>query len=242
MTSTPTADDIHVAARTTVAALAAADITCCLVGSAACYQWGNTRVPNDVDILILSPGSSQSVEEIKARLASSDPATFSLSPPEGKPHATYRKLWCAVPPTGPNLAPDADLSTGKSVRCNIDICFPGPETVKLPPVPPALIASPRGLPVIPLLAALLHKVIAWRVHALAGRVDKQSNDVSDILRLLEVVATRGLDAILVDEGHGTWYPDWFARGAFEGIARFVEEFPESKRELKAVEVGLILEA
>ncbi|KAJ6601268.1 hypothetical protein DFH09DRAFT_1302555 [Mycena vulgaris] len=165
------ARDIQHAARATVSALSPLQVPCCLAGSAACFELGNSRVPNDVDIL----------------------TPTSLAPPERNPLATYRVLWYTLSPASANAPTN---------KCRIDIFLPG--VISLPPVPPAFVVySPSGLPTMPLLSALMHKVLAWIAHGEAGRIDKQLNDVTDISGLLAVVETQ-LDSILAEDKN--WYP------------------------------------
>ncbi|KAJ7146311.1 hypothetical protein C8R44DRAFT_600897 [Mycena epipterygia] len=216
------ASDIQSTARATVAALKMADLTCCLAGSSACYELGNSRVPNDVDILVLT--ISRSAEEIKDFLVSSD-SNFFLAPSEKNPLATYRVLWYTLP---------SATATDPPMKCRVDIFIPG--VISLPFVPTEFITySSSGLPSMPLLSALLHKVLAWIAHGEAGRTDKQRNDLTDISGLLAVVETQ-LDSIL--SADKSWYPDWFVSASFSGVARYVEEFPESARLWKTLESGM----
>ncbi|KAJ7665095.1 hypothetical protein DFH06DRAFT_1041269, partial [Mycena polygramma] len=213
------AEDIKTTARTTVSVLKVAGLSCCLAGSSACYEWGNSRIPNDVDILVLS--SSRSADEIKQLLVSSD-TNFYLALPEKNPLATYRVLWYTLSP---------GTTTHPPKQCRVDVFLPG--IISLPFVPPEFIVqSPSGLPVMPLLAALMHKVLAWIAHGQARRPDKQENDLTDISGLLTIVDSR-LDSILAEDK--SWYPDWFVSASFSGITRHVAEFnPESAHVWKSL--------
>ncbi|KAJ6541807.1 hypothetical protein B0H19DRAFT_1077597 [Mycena capillaripes] len=221
------AREIQSTALATVSALKAANLSCCLAGSSACYEWGNSRIPNDVDILVLS--STKTAEEIKDLLVSSDP-NFSLALPEKNPLATYRVLWYTLAPTTTTTTTN-DTDSGSPKQCPVDIFLPG--VISLPFVPTEFIVqSPNGLPVMPLLSALMHKILAWIAHGQAHRTDKQENDLTDISGLLNIVDTR-LDLIVVEDKN--WYPDWFVNASFNGVARYVEEFPESAGLWKTLE-------
>ncbi|KAJ6611480.1 hypothetical protein B0H10DRAFT_1809438 [Mycena sp. CBHHK59/15] len=203
-----TAEEIQATARAAVAALKMAHLNCCLVGSSACFELGNSRVPNDVDVLVLT--SSKSPEEIKDLLVSLD-SKFYLALPEKNPLATYQVLWYTFP------------STGVQKTCRVDVFIPG--MISLPFVPPELVTySPSGLPVMPLLAALRHKVLAWMAHGKAGRQDKQLNDITDIGGLSGIVANK-LGTVLSEDI--SWYPEWFVDASFSGITKYVDVFPDS---------------
>ncbi|KAJ7492085.1 hypothetical protein FB451DRAFT_1551512 [Mycena latifolia] len=176
-------------ARATVSALESFELPCCLAGSSACYELGNSHVPmSDVDVLVLA--SSRGAEEIKHLLVSSDP-NFFLAPPEKNPLATYKVLWYTLPPPQQETHQEHNASSTRRA----------------------------ALPVMPLLPALMHKVLAWIAHGEARRTDKQLNDLADISGL-------------------SWYPAWFVSAAFSGIARYVQEFPESACFWKTLESGM----
>lgn len=173
----------------------------------------------DVDILVLT--DAKNPEELKGLLASSH-SGFSRARPEKNPLATYHVLWYT-----PSVASSVE-------RCRVDIFIPG--MISLPPIPVEHITySPSGLPVMPLLSALMHKILAWVAHVEAGREDKWSNDVGDIDGLLTVVIPR-IDSIL-DEDNG-WMPDWFVEASFSGVVKYVKEFPGSAQPWKILEAGI----
>ncbi|KAJ7070544.1 hypothetical protein C8F01DRAFT_1106830, partial [Mycena amicta] len=215
-----TADQIQTAAQITVSALNDAGYTCCLVGSGACYQWTRKRVPNDVDILVLpDPTQTKSAKEIKDCLATAYPTRFVQLPPENKPDAGYFVLWCLLP--------------DDKRRCNIDVFLPG--TISLPSIPIDRVAYPDGLPALPLVGALLHKVVAWSAHGRRQQAEKRENDQGDIAGMLVALNERGFAVVAEEKGI---YPEWFLDEAFAEVGRYVQAFPAVRKSFEVVEKRL----
>jgi hypothetical protein len=112
----------------------------------------------DVDILVLSVAANPEV--IKEMMAQNY-SSFVLAQPAHNPQASYHALWYALSPL---VSSDSFLKT-----CRIDVFVPGINN--LPSIPPELTVPSRGssLPVIPLLTALLHRVLAWVAHGQSQR-------------------------------------------------------------------------
>ncbi|KAF9469677.1 hypothetical protein BDZ94DRAFT_1303364 [Collybia nuda] len=111
-------------------------------------------------------------------------SNVSLARPPHNPQAIYHVLWYKFAlSTAPNSS---------TKMCHVDIFLPG--IISLPAVPANYVVHSRssGLPLIPFLAALLHKVLAWVAHGKSstqhGRF-KQAADASDIRELLEIAMT-----------------------------------------------------
>lgn len=164
---------------------------------------------------------STSPEKLKDLLISAD-STFILSSPVNKPLATYKVLWY----TPPSRAP-----------CRVDIFIPG--IISLPFVPQERItaSSSSDLPAIPLLACLLHKVLAWIAHGKSSKQhvrEKQSNDTRDITELLEIAVEASYSVL--DE---IWMPEWFITDATNGATAYVQKVPESASDWKKIGLKII---
>ncbi|KAK0438704.1 uncharacterized protein EV420DRAFT_1250936, partial [Desarmillaria tabescens] len=151
-----------------------AECTFAIMGSTACYLYGNKRLPNDVDILILS--HTCDVETLKELLVTKNPARFYLMNAK-TPGATWKVLWYH------------DHSTnGKVEKTKVDILKPG--ILQLPIIFSEAIVDKQGLPVVPLSILLLHKLKGWKdnMESMEQRLrNKHDADVGDIGSLLRIV-------------------------------------------------------
>ncbi|KAK0491953.1 hypothetical protein EDD18DRAFT_1080231 [Armillaria luteobubalina] len=151
--------------------------SCAIFGSAACYLYGNTRHPNDVDILV---SSSENAELIKLCLVNQDPMHFYLKKAR-KPEAKYQVLRYK-----------RRLTIGQwKVRKDIkvDILTPGGKMM-LPFLSSRSAIVKNGLPLVPLEVLLLHKLQGWHHHIKARewyKRKKQTADVADIRCILKIV-------------------------------------------------------
>ncbi|KIK55979.1 hypothetical protein GYMLUDRAFT_99387 [Collybiopsis luxurians FD-317 M1] len=184
-----TASDIDTATRATIAALNSLDINCCLVGSVACFAYGMSRTPNDIDMVALT--SSYTQEDLKRRIVSYDPRFYLIASKD--PYATYRVLWFRL--------------YGIRRACKVDILLPG--IMNIPSVSPQRIYRIKNhpswnvsghrsyyssltvdYPLMPFLPLLLLKLQAWQDHGESSKAHmrlKQPTDVQDIRELLELV-------------------------------------------------------
>ncbi|KAF7348733.1 Helicase ATP-binding domain-containing protein [Mycena venus] len=112
--SHPRLDEVERVARATVTTLLSAGIRSCLVGGMACSIYGNSRVPNDVDIVCLTDKHTQ--EELKGILVANDINFYTIASKD--PLATYRVLWYRL---------------GFRRSCKVDVLLPG--VMNIPPVP-----------------------------------------------------------------------------------------------------------
>jgi len=222
----PTKSEIEKAAHATVTGLETCGFsTCCLVGSAACMTYGMTRVPNDIDIVVLNTNSTQ--EEIKRRLVSVDPLFFLI--PSTNPRNTYKVLWY-------NLHP---RSSFPSHACKVDILIPG--ILNIPAVPKQLVTSSHikghGLvPVMPFIVMLLLKLQGWSDHRGSRWVNlqiKQYVDARDINELLQMVVRDGK----FDVRKEGWLPASFVRDGKSRATAFIREYPSSSVYWK--QIGLV---
>ncbi|KAK0209832.1 hypothetical protein IW262DRAFT_1281177 [Armillaria fumosa] len=142
--------------------------SCAIFGSAACYLYGNERLPNDVDILVPSQAEA---EVIKGYLVNRDPRHFYLRKAR-TPGATYRNI-------------------GEKVvtrQSKVDIVMAG--TMMLPFLSPRSTIVKEALPLVPLEILLLHKLQGWHDHMTAPEPHKQKKqtvDVADVRRTLKIV-------------------------------------------------------
>ncbi|KAK0212188.1 hypothetical protein DFS33DRAFT_1249693 [Desarmillaria ectypa] len=150
--------------------------SCAIFGSAACYLYGNQRLPNDIDILILS---SADAEVVKCCLVNQDPLHFYLRKAR-TPGATYQVLWYRQ-----------RLVLGERVvteHTKVDIVTAG--TMMLPFLSSRSIVVKEALPLVPLEVLLLHKLQGWHDHMTAPephKQRKQTADVADVRRTLKIV-------------------------------------------------------
>ncbi|KAJ3575238.1 hypothetical protein NP233_g1229 [Leucocoprinus birnbaumii] len=206
--------EIRLASKTATSILADAGYSCCLVGSAAGYEHGITRVPNDVDILAMT---DQDPVEPKDLLVSQNSA-FYWAKPVTNTQASYRVLWYRLP------LEKSSASLQKS--CRIDLFTPG--MIHLPRIPrDRIIWSSSGLPIMPLFPTLMHKIQAWKAHLASTKPwagVKQANDIHDINDLLRVV-----EAVDVNLDNQNWLDAWFLEEAVDGVRMFTQKHPETAR-------------
>ncbi|KAK0491958.1 hypothetical protein EDD18DRAFT_1358382 [Armillaria luteobubalina] len=151
--------------------------SCAIFGSAACYLYGNERLPNDVDILV---SSEEGAEVIKGYLVSRDPHHFYLKKAR-TPGATYRVLWYR------NRQKIGEKVT-VTRQSKVDIVMAG--TMMLPLLSSRSTIVKEALPLVPLEILLLHKLQGWHDHMTASEPHKQKKqtvDVADVRRTLKIV-------------------------------------------------------
>ncbi|KAG6840371.1 hypothetical protein C0991_007146 [Blastosporella zonata] len=238
----------RLAARTTFEVLKAHGFHCALFGSMACKLYGNKRIPNDIDILVL-PQPSQLInglaptqETLKDLLVASAPESFVLRPARD-PEATYRVLYFLPTPTSKPTPHHAS---------KVDILLPG--AMSLPALPlsqvwwrpnPFPSGSPGSkaarrphdsepepkVPVLPFAVLLMHKLQGWDDHRRARETrykDKAPVDVEDLEWMLSI----GVSGYLrVDPRRGAMI--WRDRALFdeEFEARSKERVLEFSQEL-----------
>ncbi|PBK58965.1 hypothetical protein ARMSODRAFT_923273 [Armillaria solidipes] len=153
---------------------------CAIFGSAACFLYGNRRLPNDVDILV---STADDPEMIKLSLVNKSPLHFYLVQAK-TPGATYKVLWYRHCQT-----------IGRRVftrKTKVDIVVAG--TMMLPSLSLQSIIIKGMFPVVPLEVLLLHKLQGFFDHLMAPELHKQRKglvDVADIRCTLKI-AVRSL--------------------------------------------------
>ncbi|PFH48735.1 hypothetical protein AMATHDRAFT_149189 [Amanita thiersii Skay4041] len=212
------ASEIRRVSRRTVEALERLDYECCLFGSAACHLWGMAhRVPNDIDIVVLTDDDP---EEIKAKLEELDDSRFRLIPAQD-PRKHYKVLWyvtCWEP----------------RIECKVDIVTPNTRRLNIPDVPRDLIPWMSDIPVMPFLPLLLLKVLGWHGRHTSNKLHLQKKiprDEADIINLLD----------LLDAGDKLYNNRWLRttklrlmRSARVHIGSFAKKFPSTKRKWKYI--------
>ncbi|KAK0231910.1 hypothetical protein EDD85DRAFT_775252 [Armillaria nabsnona] len=154
------------AAADAVRLLRSSGYSCAIFGSAACYLYGNQRLPNDVDILV---SSSTDAEAVKECLVNHDPFHFSLHKAR-TPGATYRVLW---------YRQRLDIGdTDVTKQTKVDIVIAG--TMMLPSLSTSSIIVKEALPLVPLEVLLLHKLQGWHDHITATEPHKQRKQIADV--------------------------------------------------------------
>ncbi|KAG5635795.1 hypothetical protein H0H81_010088 [Sphagnurus paluster] len=210
------------ATRTTVDILAERGLHCALFGSMACKLYGNPRIPNDIDVLVLpTPSSQHTQESLKELLVALAPTQFYLRAAR-KPDATYRVLWF-------NAMPNAKLI--RAHTCKVDILLPG--VMHLPALPPHAIswrmgkaASDGWFPVLPFAALLAQKLQSWDDHLCAAEARYKGKAPADVLDL-EWLLGVGLHHVGKDGGVGLeWVNEEFVRLTHKRVAAFCEVYPK----------------
>ncbi|KAK0244927.1 hypothetical protein EDD85DRAFT_759753 [Armillaria nabsnona] len=162
------------AAKEVTRILQQAHYTCAILGSTACYLYGNGRLPNDVDILISSHFCDP--ELLKELIVTTNPNCFYLVDAK-TPGATWEVLWYR------DRGPD-----GKFDKTKVDILTPG--VLHLPMIFSEAIVEKQGLPVVPMSILLLHKLQGWRDNMESSEMrlwSKHDADVGDICSLLRIL-------------------------------------------------------
>ncbi|KAK0438728.1 uncharacterized protein EV420DRAFT_1279914 [Desarmillaria tabescens] len=178
-----------------------AEFTFAILGSTACYLYGNKRLPNDVDILMSS--HTCDIESLKESLVTKNPERFYLVNAKS-PKATWKVLWYH------DHSEDGELEKTK-----VDILKPG--ILQLPMIFSEAIVDKQGFPVVPMSILLLHKLKGWKdnMEATALRLRRKHDaNVGDIGSLLRIV----VDGMSSQEKKNSMYWKRFS------LERFDEEF------------------
>ncbi|KAG6916250.1 hypothetical protein DXG01_007707 [Tephrocybe rancida] len=189
-----------------------------IFGSLACFLYGNTRSPNDVDLLaLLPPGSTVTAEELKQNLVVLDPYHFfTISSKDAQ--ASYRVLYYRLTN---NPAQTAKTS------CKIDLLLPG--VMNLPNFSPSRIHWDEGLPLVPFSLLLLQKLQAWDEHRRSKdpiKWQRQRTDMEDLdgLTALSVCTPLKHERPWSDE---TLFTSEFQRLSKQRVLTFCAAFPGS---------------
>ncbi|KAK0431809.1 hypothetical protein EV421DRAFT_1925510, partial [Armillaria borealis] len=145
---------------------------CAIFGSAACYLYGNERLPNACILLSL-------LTLFELMLYCRTPSPLYLKKAR-TPGATYRVLW---------YRHRQDIGERTVTRqSKVDIVMAG--TMMLPFLSSRSTIVKEALPLVPLEVLLLHKLQGWHDHMTAPEPHKQKKqtvDVADVRRTLEIV-------------------------------------------------------
>ncbi|KAJ8473054.1 hypothetical protein ONZ51_g8102 [Trametes cubensis] len=208
--SSPTSEEILYVADKAVDTFRDRRLRCCLFGSTACYLFGVSRTPNDVDLVVFT--NRYDAEELKEMLVEDDSDFYLV--PSRNPTASYSVLWYRLP-----------SSRRRRRKCKVDILVP--PTLNIPHVPGRRIKIISDLPLMPLIPLLLLKLQGWSDHRESHREDmqeKQYVDVQDISELLEIAIDRGQD---VRQDNLGWIPEQLRQDAQDRVWDFVEEYPDT---------------
>ncbi|KAJ7598396.1 hypothetical protein C8J56DRAFT_165846 [Mycena floridula] len=206
------AKEIRRAARAAIAALQLNNLECCLFGSAACSLYGTSRIPNDVDVVVLTDRDPESIK----RLIVATNNNFYLLDPRDRTN-TYKILWFR-------------LATRRA--CKIDILIHNDrQSLNIPAVPVRRVVYLErfaDLPVLPMLALILLKLQGWKDHRDNGEYryqQKQYDDADDLDELLDMAVE---DQTHLTDKEERWMPTWFLNQGLRRVEEFVEEFPDSQ--------------
>jgi len=209
----PLRSEVEEVSRVTARLLNSFGMHCCLVGGAACSAFGVKRVPNDVDMAVMT---NEDQESIKHRLVLADSRFYFMS--AKTPGATYKVLWFRL-----------GLSLSRR-SCKVDILCRG--TMNIPDIPPHEIRHIGGLPVAPILVVLCLKLQAWDHHGAAVEWRfrmKQPTDARDIAELLVFAVAGGEHVSKVG-----WLPQEFVKSANTRVNDFLIADRATKDKWKAL--------
>ncbi|RDB17671.1 hypothetical protein Hypma_001273 [Hypsizygus marmoreus] len=184
----------RLAAHTAVAILRSQGFECAIFGSMACRLYGNPRIPNDVDILVIPPPSQIDItqEDIKDLIVAQNPSQFVLKAAKD-PEATYRVLYFTVSAKPSSSATPTTLAAPppRSKSSKVDILLPG--IMHLPSLLPVHITWKAELPLVPYDVLVLQKLQGWDDHRNAEEEryrKKAVVDVEDLQWILDVGISR----------------------------------------------------
>ncbi|KAJ3805070.1 hypothetical protein EV368DRAFT_47697 [Lentinula lateritia] len=211
-----TSGELHTATQATIEGLKSLRLDCCLVGSVACSAYGMPRVPNDIDMVVLTSQYTQ--EELKDLLVRYNSRFYLVASKD--PFATYRVLWFRL--------------TGYHRSCKVDLLLPG--TMNIPSVDPSPSSRSAEYPLMPFLPLLLLKLQAWQDHGASAKLfmrDKQLTDVQDIRDLLQLAEQKyalsnfpGTTATR----EGPYLPESFIEAAKTRVRKFAQMYPWSEKQ------------
>ncbi|KAJ2915688.1 hypothetical protein MD484_g4719, partial [Candolleomyces efflorescens] len=214
---------VDLVARDVIPLLKELGFECAIFGSTACQLYGNTRMPGDLDVLVIPPVSfSEDQEWLKRQIANRRPSQFKLK--KGKtPGATYRVLYYKLgrefqvphPFKGP-------------MHCKVDILLPG--IMCLPHLTTADIIWTDHLPVVPFLTLLLQKLQGWGDHLASQephKFKKHPIDARDIQGLLSLVPELTV-TVFRPWRERNLMSDEFQVASASRITEFCQTFPSTK--------------
>ncbi|KAK1216411.1 hypothetical protein PQX77_020964 [Marasmius sp. AFHP31] len=230
----PTSEEVRTTTAALTKALEALKLRCCLVGGVACSSYGNSRTPNDVDMVVLDCVWTQ--EELKRQLVATDPNFFTVASKD--PYATYRVLFYRLLDStlshlytssrSSNVRNYSSYSRSSYKRCKVDLLLPG--IMNIPSVPKDRIPfDRRSQPLMPFLPLLLLKLQAWQDHGESTKDymrRKQPIDVADITEMLNLAATK-YPRVKLDKDK-EWLPESFVEAARTRVRLFIRKHSYTK--------------
>jgi hypothetical protein len=217
----PPVSTVKSATKAAVAALKALGLASCICGGYACYLNGNTRKPNDLDLVVLGSSLTHSQEQLKRDIVRIDSDFYTVA--SKNPYATYRVLWFK-----PSLT-----NTLLTIPCKVDLLLLG--VMNIPPIPSSRIKLIDGLPCAPLPVVFLLKLQSWEDHTQAPKEYlrvKQHVDVADIDRMMPCIV-RQWSTTFVKECQ-EWMPALFVSEAKRRVQKYVTRFPAQKSNWQAL--------
>ncbi|KAI0321530.1 hypothetical protein OF83DRAFT_1080897 [Amylostereum chailletii] len=195
--------------------------TCCLTGDSAAMLWGITRVPRDVDVLVMNDANGVTAERAKNYIKDTD-TDFYLSPSrvlDPRTLTPYQDLWFRVPGR-------------EGVQCRVDILIPAARHT--PRVPPRRIVWFGTTPTMPLMACLLHKLQAWDHHHRSyGRPDLQAKQTDDVRDINELLAIARVKHVYLRDTEA-WLPPAFISASERRALEYKAIYPFSYAPLRVV--------
>ena len=230
--------EMSAVADVAIATLNQIGVTACFVGGMACKLYGNDRTPGvgtiqhrtkrappplcsdslkDLDILCL--GCPWGQEELKRRVVTADPSFYLF--PSMTPGATYKVLW---------------YGTSLSLRCKVDLLFPG--MMNIPWVPVSAIHHPEPrMPCAPFTLVFLLKLQAWVQHTDSEESRfrlKANTDALDLKAMLPIARSKRVNVRRTE----IYLPLPFVASAVLHAKRFAQEWPETLPDWRTLGFGV----
>ena len=214
---TPSLSTVEAAAKAAVAALKKLGLRSYLVGGYACYLHGNSREPNDMDLVVSASSETRSQEQLKLDLVNTDPSFYTVA--SRNPYASYRVLWYRP--------------SSYATPCKVDLLLLG--IMNIPSVPSSKIQQINLLPVAPLSLVFLLKLQAWEDYSQAAKEYlrvKQHTDVRDIDRLTTRLVERWGKEFVRE--CSSWMPSPFVAEARRRVKKYCMSFPSTRSNWEAL--------
>ncbi|TFK18598.1 hypothetical protein FA15DRAFT_675147 [Coprinopsis marcescibilis] len=193
-------------------------LRCAFFGCMGCRLYGNKRLPEDLDVLVLPlPGTSPDREVIEKGMARNSQFFTTPVVDAARAHSLFRYI-----PPHMTLPPNF-----KKRFCKVDVVLPGP--MNLPYLSEGQVNEVEGLPVVPVLVLLLHKLQGWEDRLKSAEMHKFRQHIANVEDIKDLLGRVGEMPVkmfrpwsereLLGEG--------FVDASKARVKRFCARFPET---------------